>query len=149
MLPIWASLMYILNQFPSVFGLKHVISLMKMDCVKAYWLGWDLIQFYCENDLKGIILKTIHLFFMFRNLKNQDLLVWPKTCLKFFHPTASLLLLFFQVSLSSLSFLQVNHIEKWSNILVRKKYFVWVNMTFVCMIFKILEPYPLSYDVRK
>ena len=33
------SLFNVHNQFPSVFALKHVISLMKMDCVKAYWLG--------------------------------------------------------------------------------------------------------------
>jgi hypothetical protein len=82
-------------QFPCVFGLKHVINLMKMNCVKAYWLGCDLIQFYCEIDVKGMNIENNFMLFMFQNLKIQNLLLWPKTCLNFFHPTISLLLLLF------------------------------------------------------
>jgi hypothetical protein len=38
---------------------------MKMNCVKAYWLGCDLIQFYCEIDVKGMdIENNSHAFYV-------------------------------------------------------------------------------------
>ena len=80
-----------LNQFPCVFGHRHVISLMKMSCVTAHWLGLDLIQFYCENDVKGMNIEyNAYAFYVSEIEKTEDLLVWPKTCLKLLHPTTSL-----------------------------------------------------------
>ena len=62
-----------------------------MNRVKASWFGWDLIQFYCENDVKGMnIENNAHAFYVSQIEKSEDLLVWPKTCLKLPHPTTLL-----------------------------------------------------------